>query len=698
MPDLLFEIGTEEIPAGYILPALDALKKEFSDALKDHRLTAERVHVMGTPRRLALHAAGLPAQQESMDVDVAGPPKRIAFDAEGKPTKAAEGFARKQGIPLSGIRIRQSPKGEVCYAVTRVEGKKTLELLEEVLPAILRRLPFPKSMYWREPAEKFARPVRSLLALLGTEVVPFSFNGVPSGRETSGHPFLSPGRISLPVADGGAYVEQLRQKKVIVEVEERRASIERQLARIFEPYGSKHGMPELLEEVTNLVEWPHALEGRFSEEFLDVPAEVIVTAMTEHQRYFPIRDASGKLLNRFAVVSNREAEHENLIREGNERVLRARLADARFFWDEDRQVKLADRVNDLKSVLYQEKLGTYHDRTQRLCAMARFIGTQAGMGADEQAKLERAALLCKADLLTQMVYEFPALQGVMGREYARCDGEALEVAVAIEEHYRPRQAAGDLPTGRIGTFLALAEKADTVSACFAAGLAPTATQDPYGLRRQTLGIIRLITEKEISISLSSIFRHGLSLLPETLRSNTKVIDEIVEFFRDRLYHFCIERGSRYDLVNAVLASGFEDLLDFQARLQAIHRLVETPQWPSLVEIVERTFNITKGIDPKGEIKEGLLVEAPEKRLFAAFRADCAGIEELFASGLYLEGAARYHETFGEVVHDFFDKVYVNVDDPALKNNRLILVHAVHRLFVSRFANLVHVVMGGREKA
>ena len=694
MPDLLFEIGAEEIPAGYIEGALEALKEGFGAALKEQRLPVERIHVTGTPRRLVLHARGVPERQEDVEVEVSGPPKRVAFDGDGNPTKAGEGFARKQGIDLSEIQFRTTDKGEYCFAVKHVEGMATVDLLVEVLPGLISRLPFPKSMRWLEPTKTFARPIRTLVAILGETLVPFEFNGVRSATETRGHPFLAPGPVPLRSASWEDYAAILRENKVLVDLAERRSLIEEQLERIYETYGSAHRQPGLAEEVTNLVEWPHTIEGRFEEEFLVVPAEVIEAAMMEHQRYFPVRDAEGRLLNRFAFVSNRDQAHEDGVRRGNERVLRARLADARFFWDEDRKTRLADRVEELKSVLYQIKLGSYQDRTARLRGMARFLAAKLGLPKEKAEKLDRAARLCKTDLLTQMVHEFPSLQGVMGRHYALQDGEDPEVAGAIEEHYLPKQAGGALPETELGVLLALAEKADTVAACFSAGLAPTASQDPYGLRRQTVGIIRILLEKGISVSLSDLFGEGLRHLPETLARGPETLREILAFVRDRLNQFCLDRDYRYDLVNAALEPGFDDLLDFRTRLDAVRQLSGMPEWLALVEVVERTFNITRNSSPSGEIREELLHEAPEAAVFEAYRDHRPEIEGLFESGDYVRGALLYHAVFAGVVHEFFGKVFVNVDDEALRANRLLLMRSVYALFAENLADLVQVVMSG----
>ncbi|MDA1140801.1 MAG: glycine--tRNA ligase subunit beta [Planctomycetota bacterium] len=695
MPDLLFEIGAEEIPAGYIEPALAALKSGFENALKSNRLEAKALRTTGTPRRLILHAAGLPSMQESIDMEVAGPPRRVAFDGEGKPTRAAEGFARKNGVDVSEVMLRETDKGEYCYVVTHVEGKPTAEILQGVLSALIETLPFPKSMYWLTPSTRFARPVRSILAIFDKDVVPFEYSGVASGRKTAGHPFLGEDSVSIESADFNAFESALEANKVVADLDKRRDQIESQLAIIYASYGSSHNQPELVEEVKNLVEWPHAIEGSFEEDYLEVPAEVIEAAMMGHQRYFPVRNSDGDLVNKFAFVSNRDGSHDDVIRTGNERVLRARLSDARFFWDEDRKTRLADRVEALKDVLYQVKLGSYYERTERLRSMAGFIADKLGLDEATAGHLDRAAMLCKTDLLTNMVYEFAKLQGVMGRHYALQDGEHAAVANAIEEHYLPKQAAGALPESDIGAFLALAEKADTVSSCFAAGLSPTASQDPYGLRRQTLGIIRILLEKNISISLRAMFEHGLSNLPDSLEVESGVLDQILDFVRDRLNHFFLDAGYRYDLVNAALSAGFENLLDLKARLDAITELSKQNFWTSLVKVVERTFNITKKSQPTGDLCTDLLKEELERAVFHALKENEDEIRSLFEQRDFVAAARRYHDVFAEPIEKFFADVMVLVDDEAIKNNRLLLMKNIHDLIADHLGNLgKEVVLGG----
>jgi glycyl-tRNA synthetase beta chain len=426
-----------------------------------------------------------------------------------------------------------------------------------------------------------------------------------------------------------------------------------------------------------------------------VPAEVIEAAMMGHQRYFPIRNSGGDLVNKFAFVSNRDGSNDDVVRTGNERVLRARLADARFFWDEDRKTKLADRVDALKDVLYQVKLGSYYERAERLRKMTAFIADKLGLDESTTANLDRAAMLCKTDLLTNMVYEFAKLQGVMGRHYALQDGEQPQVAAAIEEHYLPKAAAGALPESELGALLALAEKADTVSSCFAAGLSPTASQDPYGLRRQTLGIIRVLLEREISISLRDLFAQGLQSLPDSLEVEEGVLDQILDFARDRLNQFCLDAGYRYDLVNAALSAGFDNLLDLKARLDAITELSKQDYWIPLVKVVERTFNITKKSQPEGELNEELLHEEQEKAVFVALQENQDEIKALFDQRDYAAAAQLYHDVFADPIETFFDKVMVLVDDEAIRNNRLLLMKTIHGLIAEHLGDIgKEVVLGG----
>lgn len=697
MVDFLLELGTEEIPAFYIDPARRDLAARVEAALNEAGLRAEGIRTAATPRRLTLFISGLPEKQSDREEDRSGPPERAAFDKEGNPTKAAIGFAKGQGIALDEIELRDTPKGRYCFAHVKIEGRPTAALLADVLPEAAAAIRFPKSMRWPGGPTAFARPIRSIAALLGREVVPFGINGVNSGREVYGHPFLAPGAFEIESADFDAYLAALRERFVIADMEERRSLIRSGIEAVLESHGSVLKEEKLIHEVTNLVEYPAVVEGSFSERFLALPPEVVKSAMMDHQRYFPVEDKQGGLVPLFITVINRDHGRAGGIREGNERVLAARLADAEFFLAEDRKRKLADRVDDLAGMVYQEKLGTYFDRMERLEKLTEFVARAMGLTRDEESMSIRAARLCKIDLTTEMVGEFPNLQGIVGRQYALMDGEDSAVAAAIEEHYKPRQAGDGLPETAVGKAVALAERFDAITGCFAVGLAPTGSQDPYGLRRQALGIVRIVLEGGINISLEAAIRSAAAAIPGSLFDDPalgvkKLESEVLDFLHDRLYHFFVDKGLRYDLVKAALATGFDDIHALKKRLDALHVLAAEEGWEELVTVVQRTFNIFKNADPPDDV-DAKRLDAPEEReLFRIFEEKAPDIVACIDKGDFSGASHEYARSFVEPVHVFFDKVFVNVDDENLKNNRLALMKKLNRLYTSRIADLSLVVL------
>ncbi|MDO8140140.1 MAG: glycine--tRNA ligase subunit beta, partial [Candidatus Brocadiales bacterium] len=469
------------------------------------------------------------------------------------------------------------------------------------------------------------------------------------------------------------------------------------------PYGSAIDDEELLDEVTNLVEYPNAIECSFDEEFLDIPADVIETSMKEHQRYFPIRKKGGKLLNKFIAVLNRNESNADTAIRGNERVLKARLSDARFFWKEDRKIPLIKRVEDLKNLAFLEKLGNYYDRANRIIKLSKYIPTQLMLPHEEIELVKRAAELSKADLLTQMVGEFPSLQGIMGREYAEWDGEEKPIAIAIAEHYMPRYATDNIPASKIGAIVGLADKFDTISSCFALDLIPTGSQDPYSLRRHTYGIIRIIEEHGFTLDLKETLYTSLDLLPmfeqkTDSRYHPVILDKLVpkikEFFKDRLYHTNIERGYRYDLVNAVLNAGigFDDVHNFLQRLKVISHISQEKWWSDLVTVVERTFNIGKKAQCGGVVDKSLFTEAEEYELWTVYQKNRDKIQTLTDEKKYEEASHLYYDTFAKPVHTFFDRVFVNVEDEKIRNNRLLVMNEINDLYSKKIADLSQIVM------
>jgi glycyl-tRNA synthetase beta chain len=531
------------------------------------------------------------------------------------------------------------------------------------------------------------------MALFDKDVVNLELSGLKADRKTSGHQFLSDNVLDILDADFELYKEQLKGEKVIVEIDERRDIIRKEINSLLSAYGTTLDEEELLEEVTNLVEFPGAVKCSFDEEFLAIPSEVIETSMKDHQRYFPVKDKTGKLLPEFIVITDREPGNGEIIRNGNERVLRARLADANFFWEEDKKTTLHDRLKDLEGVVFHEDMGSYLDRGERIGDLAYFIAETLDLSPDRLELVKRASSLCKTDLLTEMVGEFPKLQGIMGREYALVQGEDEEVARSIAEHYLPRFADDVLPETEIGIILSLADKFDLIAGCFAAGLIPTGSQDPYGLRRQSQGIIRILETKDLHLSLQKLFEKSLSnvtgICPDG--DSGKVYEQIIDFFKDRINNIYIDRGYRYDIVESVMKSGFNDISDLICRLEAITKISKTPIWQNLVAVVERTFNIGKNCESDGEVKEDLLEEEEERKLWAVYKKEKENLLKHVTPRRYEELSIEYNEAFAKPIHDFFEKVFVNVEDENIKNNRLLLVKKVNELYVKNIANLAFIV-------
>lgn len=717
MPNLLFEIGTEELPAGYIRPALRQMESLISGRLKDARLSFKKIYAAGTPRRLAVFAEDVSDKQESIEEEVTGPSCKAAFDADNNPTNAGKGFAKFQGINVEELKIKETKKGRYCYAIKRLEGEQTIRLLPEILIGLIKSIDFPKKMIWKGRDVSFARPIRSLTAIFGADVIDFELNGVRSGRTVMGNPYITApetygiGRVvDLGSASFEAYKQKLLKENVVVDIDDRKAALKQKVCKILSNYNSMFDDEDLLEELTNLVEFPTAIECGFEETFLDLPDEVIIAAMKGHQRYCPVIDQDGRLYPKFVAVLNKDEKGAEKARDGNERVLRARLADARFFLEEDKKLALCDRVKGLKDMVFHGKLGSYMDRTNRIINLADFIARKIG-GSDsliEDAK--RAAFLCKADLITSMVGEFPELQGIMGREYARYSGESDKAAAAIEEHYLPRFANDKLPETEAGTVVSLADKFDMISGCFSIGLIPTGSQDPFALRRSAQGIIRIIERRALKISINEMINKALALFPEQSRGgrgqertslindsklqtgNDLVQRQILDFFKDRLYHTFIDRGYRHDIINAAIASGFDDIVDLSQRLQIILEMSTESFWSDLVTVVERTFNISKNQRVDAEIKEDMLVEPEEKTLWDIYLKSEGRINSFIGQKDYKSASIMYSEIFTRPVHIFFDKVFVNVEDEKLRSNRLMMLKKINKLYSSRIADLSLIVM------
>jgi glycyl-tRNA synthetase beta chain len=674
--DLLLEIGTEEIPARFIPRALEDLAAAARASLEAKRLTHGEMNVYGTPRRLVLAVRGIVEQQPDLASEVTGPPAKAAYGPDGSLTKAGQGFAKGQGVDPADLFVKQTPKGEYLATIRRETGRPAAEILREEIPGWILGLRFQKSMRWGDGELRFVRPLHWVLALLGDEVLDFALEGLKSANRSRGHRFLAPAEFA--VRDLADYLAQTRAAMVMVDPAERRASIRRQVEEAGRAKGGAAVVDEaLLEHVTYLVEWPVAVCGGFEAAFLAVPPEVLVTAMRSHQKYFTIVDDAGKLLPWFVTISNMQAADMGQIRAGNERVLRARLSDARFFWEEDLKVPLRGRVPGLGSVVYQERLGTYLEKVDRVRELARWLAREAGGVAEADA--ERAAFLGKADLTTGMVGEFPELQGVMGRYYALHAGEKPAVAEALLEAYLPRFAGDELPRTALGAILSVADRMDTICGIFGLGMAPTGSEDPYALRRHTLAVINILAERAWPIRLQSLVEFAvLALAGKHARAPEQVRADVLEFFRGRIENLHVAAGSPVDAVRAILSAGFDRIPAVKGRLDALEEIRVRADFAGLAVTFKRVANI---VPPAfaGTVDGALCTEAVERDLAHAVSVARSEVDALVLASDYRAALEKIAE-LRPVVDRFFDGVMVLADDPPVRANRLALLAAVQSLF------------------
>lgn len=662
--DLLFEIGTEEIPAHVMPHLLEDLAQLAETMLKEHRLSYEKVRTLGTPRRAALIVTGLAERQEDVNTETRGPSVAIAFDADGNPTKAGAGFARGQGVDPSALIQRDG----YVYASVHESGAATAELLTSLLPDLVRAIPLPNSMRWGDLDFRFIRPVRWFVALYGTEIVPFTLAGVTSGNHSRGHRTLAP--ADFVITSAADYEAACEKAYIIVDPERRRAMICEQITETAKACGGTAEItPDLLEEVLYLVEYPTALSGSFEEKYLALPAEAVITPMRDHQRYFPVKAADGSLLPAFITVRNGGKAHLDVVAHGNERVLRARLADAQFFFDEDRKKSLAEHREKLKTVVFQRGLGSMYEKTERLMALTTAIVEEMAEGDADDAALadaRRAAELSKADLVTGMVTEFTELQGIMGREYALLDGEDPAVARAIDEQYMPRFAGDELPQTPLGVALSVADKIDNIVGTFSQGRIPTGSQDPFGLRRQALGLVLMLIEQESTMLLSDLVDEACDLYDlEEFRDKMQVY--VADFIRLRLKNVLSERGVRYDVQEAVL--GDVDLVaDVPVRAAYVERLLASEGGEALVQSFVRVGNIARSVTG-GTVDPALFKAEEEGALLSAYQATAAARAEG-------EDTLPTEQALGRAIDTFFDAVMVMDKDARVKENRLSLLKMI----------------------
>ena len=667
--DLLFEIGAEEIPAGFMPNILGQLKQLAETKLNDAHLPFESIATYGTPRRLALIVKGLADTSAEISERHKGPSASIAYDADGNATKAAIGFARGKGLDVADLVVEDG----YIYAETKTAGVPAKDIVTDMLPQLITGLNFPKSMHWGNLDAKFVRPVRWLVALLDEEVIPVEFATVKSGNVTRGHRFL--GADEITIKNAASYVDTLKENFVMVDQDARRELISKQLHDIA---ASKNASivwdDDLLEEINYLVEWPTALCGGFEESYLALPDAAIITPMKDHQRYFPLVDQDGKLLPMFLTVRNGSDHSIEVVQAGNERVLRARLDDAKFFFNEDRKKPLIDRQDGLTKIVFQEGLGNLADKTERLLKLGRVFGEECGLHEDAAVVLERATELAKTDLTTGMVTEFTELQGVMGKEYALLDGESEEVAEAIFEQYLPRFAGDVLPQTEAGKVLSIIDKVDNIVATFSRGLIPTGSQDPYALRRQTIGILNILLGSEWNISLRPIFKASMELLNVPAEKQDELLGQVEEFFTLRLKNIFLDREVPHHVIDLLLSNNELSVADAEGLVNALlaNRIDENVE---LVQAYTRMYNLVKDVEYIG-VNSDLLKEDAEKALFEA--ASKASEESLAAwEANDYAAVVAVPATLVPAINKFFEDVMVMDKDEAIKANRLQLVRLAY---------------------
>ena len=667
--DLLFEIGAEEIPAGFMPHILGQLKQLAETKLNDAHLPFESIATYGTPRRLALIVKGLADTSAEISERHKGPSASIAYDADGNATKAAIGFARGKGLDVADLVVEDG----YIYAETKTAGVPAKDIVTEMLPQLITGLNFPKSMHWGNLDAKFVRPVRWLVALLDEDVIPVEFATVQSGNVTRGHRFL--GADEITIKNAASYVDTLKENFVMVDQDARRELISKQL---HDMAASKNASivwdDDLLEEINYLVEWPTALCGGFEESYLALPDAAIITPMKDHQRYFPLVDQDGKLLPMFLTVRNGSDHSIEVVQAGNERVLRARLDDAKFFFNEDRKKPLIDRQDGLTKIVFQEGLGNLADKTERLLKLGRVFGEECGLHEDTVVVLERATELAKTDLTTGMVTEFTELQGVMGKEYALLDGESPEVAEAIFEQYLPRFAGDVLPQTEAGKVLSIIDKVDNIVATFSRGLIPTGSQDPYALRRQTIGILNILLGSEWNISLRPIFKASMELLNVPAEKQEELLGQVEEFFTLRLKNIFLDREVPHHVIDLLLSNNELSVADAEGLVNALlaNRIDENVE---LVQAYTRMYNLVKDVEYTG-VNSDLLKEDAEKELFEAASKASEASSAAWEAGDY-DAVVAVPATLVPAINKFFEDVMVMDKDEAIKANRLQLVRLAY---------------------
>lgn len=688
MRNLLLEIGTEEIPAKFMPPALRQLKELTERKFKEARLHFEEIKTYGTPRRIVLFVKGLPEVQKDLIEEVKGPSAKVAYDGEGNPSKAAMGFARGQGVDIKDLTIRETENGAYVFALKKVAGQPVNQVLRELLPQLVLGINFPKPMRWGNNDIKYARPIRWLTALFGNEVIVFKIGDVASGNISRGHRFLGSDKIEIP--DAEKYFELMEKNFVVVDPDLRKEMIIKQIKELaFSVNGRVELDQDLLEEIVFLVEYPTALMGGFAEKYLAIPKEAVITPMKEHQRYFPVLTGTGSLMPKFITVRNGNSQYLDIVQAGNEKVLEARLADAKFFYDEDQKRKLEEYVDKLRAIVFQESLGTIYEKVERIMQGVKTLSQTLNLDKGVEERALRAAYLSKADLVTNMVYEFPELQGIMGEKYALLSGENQLVARAIFEHYLPRNAEDILPETLEGTLVSIADKIDTIAGCFAVGIEPTGSQDPYALRRQAAGICNIILDKGLDLPLTTLIVQALDNYQDKLNlEKAKLTKNIYSFFEQRVRNILVEAGHRYDVIEAIITTGYDNLNDTLLRAQAVEKVKGTEIFNKLLTAFTRANNLAKKAE-SDIVDENYLIETVEKELYNRLIKTQQELTHTIEQKDYTKALTLVAQ-LEEAINAFFEGVMVMAEDEKIKANRLAILRKITKL-VEPVADLTKIV-------
>lgn len=672
--DLLFEIGIEEIPARFMEPALSELQKLLADSLAEAGLTYEKLAAYGTPRRITLLIDKLAEEQPDREVESKGPAIKAAYDADGQPTKALLGFCRGQGIEPAEVLTKEIKGVEYAYAVKHIAGQKTADLLPAMLETAVHKLYFPKPMRWAYNEMRFARPIRWLVLLFGTEVLPLTIAGVTADRFSRGHRFL--GSDHVEIASPAAYMDAMSKQYVIVDQAVRREKIWQQIQAVASVAGGTvKPDEELLSELVYILEYPTALLGRFDKKYLEIPEELVVTPMREHQRYFPVYDAAGeKLLPNFITVRNGNSEHLDTVAAGNEKVLAARLADAAFFWEEDLAHTLEANFPRLEHIVFHEKLGTLSAKVARVQKLALSIADKLAYAPADRADTERAARLIKCDLVSTAVYEFTELQGIMGEYYARHDGETAQVAAAIREHYLPRFTGDELPKTKAGIALALADRLDSLAGFFSQKMIPTGSQDPYALRRAAIGVTQILLQYELPLDLAELCAEALAQydgIPQA-QAAAETLSALSGFFRQRLDNLLADEGVAYDVINAAAALEFTVPLVNYRKAHALADFKQDGDFVQLMAGYNRAANLLKNVQGDFAVDQAALTEPAERALLAAEEQAAAALAQAIGEGDYPK-ALRALAAIRPQIDDFFEQLMVMAEDAQVRANRLALL-------------------------